>query len=82
MFNNYLFIEFESSIKIYYFEQGIDDIEPYNAQIYNVYGNLIMSKSAIVNDVINVSDLPAGVYIISLQSEDNKLGRQIKFIKQ
>lgn len=62
--------------------QGIDNIESYNAQINNVYGTLIMSKSAIVNDVINVSELPAGVYIISLQSEDNKLGHQIKFIKQ
>lgn len=57
----------------------IDSDQALEIQIFNLNGKLVL-KQQLLNRQIDISGLPAGIYILEVQDDD--LTEQIKFVKQ
>ena len=55
----------------------------FNANTYSVVNTMgqVMIREAKVNDVINVSELPNGVYFLMIKNKKSELISKAKFVK-
>ena len=56
---------------------SILNIKDHDLLIYNLTGNIVYWKNSIQENLLNISDLEPGMYIISIQREEQREIRKI-----